>query len=412
MKTFLAKLSGSRDLVISMLVHGVIVLLLAVAVIRVVHEAPPEFEPGEGLVQNPAPAPQPPASAAPQLTDPLRELQGAPSTFAPPDLNLIRSSAPQPWSAPVVVGVPVQAFVPEVAAPAKSLSAEAFIPRDALPAIRETAASWKRGSGKYHFTAVLARYQGGDWNSTIRMEGDRVTGGSLPNLLYLMNKWSKDRIVTNEDKVRVMRLDSDELLVQRPPFVFMTGTRDFKLTDVEVENLRKYLRMGGCIWGDSSVPGLRSRFDLAFKREMKRVIGLSDAEFQPLPADHRLFREGYFKQVSSVPAGLNHYREPVSVLRLFGEVAVIYTANDYADMWQIGLNEQGEVDVRRNARGQYVAVNPELWKYRETYLANLSPAGPSRDPARNLADTYRFGANVIFHLLTRWDEKLASAGPL
>ena len=47
---------------------------------------------------------------------------------------------------------------------------------------------------------------------------------------------------------------------------------DFKLTDQEVKNLGEYLRSGGCIWGDSSLPGQRSRFDIAFRREMLRLM--------------------------------------------------------------------------------------------------------------------------------------------
>ena len=52
------------------------------------------------------------------------------------------------------------------------------------------------------------------------------------------------------------------LLAKKPPFVFFTGHRDFKLNDKEIENLQKYLQLGGAVWGDSSLPGSRSRFDL------------------------------------------------------------------------------------------------------------------------------------------------------
>ena len=93
----------------------------------------------------------------------------------------------------------------------------------------------------------------------------KIETGSLPNLLYLMSAWSKDKIKTNYKNVQAIKLDSDEIFSIKPPFIFLTGTRDFKLSDKEVENLQKYVRMGGCIWGDSSLPGLRSRFDMAFR---------------------------------------------------------------------------------------------------------------------------------------------------
>lgn len=419
MKTILEKLSRSRDLAISVLVHVVILLILALAVFRVVQPPEPdEYNPGPEVL-TPSTAEKPPENRARDpLADASKLLQNQSPATPPvtPVITTIRPLDDLVAPSPGIGGpgsVPVsRESTPIQKGPAPDLDANR-IPRDALPGIAQMTKSWKRpGGDKYEFTAVLAKYKDGDWNSTVRVQNNRVTGGSLPNLLYLMNKWSKDRIQTNEDKVEVVSLDDGEILAKCPPFVFMTGTRDFRLTDNEVENLRKYLRMGGCIWGDSSVPGRRSRFDVAFKREMKRVIGNIDAEFEPLPTDHRIFREAYFPQVTAVPAGLNYYREPVTAMKLFGEVAIIYTANDYADLWQIGLNGKGEVDLRRNQQGQYVAVNPEIWDHRSSYLGNVTPVEKGRDSAANLADTYRFGANVIFHLLTRWDEKLGAAGTL
>ncbi len=138
----------------------------------------------------------------------------------------------------------------------------------------------------------------------------------------------------------------------KPPFVFFTGHRDFKLTDKEVENLQKYLQLGGCVWGDSSLPGNRSRFDIAFRREMKRVLPDQDIAWETLPPDHPIYTQTYFPEIKAVPRGMNFYQEPVYALKHFGEVAVIYTANDYGDMWQIGLNEQGQYDTAQGRAQQ------------------------------------------------------------
>ena len=59
---------------------------------------------------------------------------------------------------------------------------------------------------------------------------------------------------------------------KKPPFIFFTGHRDFHLTDKEVTNLRNYIIVGGCVWGDSSLAGHRSRFDIAFRREMLECV--------------------------------------------------------------------------------------------------------------------------------------------
>lgn len=256
----------------------------------------------------------------------------------------------------------------------------------------------------YEFTAFLGRYKDGNWNSTVRQANGQIVGGSLPNLLYCTSKWSKDRIKTNERNVKAIDLASDELFTVKPPFIFLTGTQDFTLTEKEVENLTKYIRCGGAIWGDSSVPGRRSAFDVAFRREMKRVLSDVDKEFEPLPADHPIFVQGYFKKVTALPSGVNQYREPVEVMKWGGEVAIIHTLNDYGDMWQIGLDKNGQIDLSRNARGEYVAMNSTLWDQRGLYVRNLEQ--PSVEEA------YKFGINMIFHLITRWENRTSSIGSL
>ena len=45
--------------------------------------------------------------------------------------------------------------------------------------------------------------------------------------------------------------------------------------------------MGGAIWGDNALPGWGSRFDVAFRREMKRVV--PDIE----PSEPELLRSAF-----------------------------------------------------------------------------------------------------------------------
>ena len=92
-------------------------------------------------------------------------------------------------------------------------------------------------SREFVFTAYLAKYQGGDWDSTVRIEDGRIWAGSLPNLLYIITKLSK-RKSTAEPQVEPLGLASDEIFVKKPPFIWFTGHRDFTLTDKEVEKSR------------------------------------------------------------------------------------------------------------------------------------------------------------------------------
>ncbi len=105
-----------------------------------------------------------------------------------------------------------------------------------------------------------------------------------------------------------------------------------------------------------------------------------------------------------MPPGLNFFQEPVYALKIYGEIAVIYTANDYGDMWQIGLLPDGKVDLRRTEKNQYIAINQGLWDNRGDYIRNIT------EPALDL--TYKFGTNIVLHLLTRWESKVKSAPSL
>ena len=77
---------------------------------------------------------------------------------------------------------------------------------------------------------------------------------------------------------------------------------------------------GGCIWGDSSLAGQRSRFDIAFRREMKRVIPDIDKPWKQLPATHPLFAKCYFPDVKDPPPGINFHHEPVYALQGVGTI--------------------------------------------------------------------------------------------
>jgi hypothetical protein len=254
-------------------------------------------------------------------------------------------------------------------------------------------------SREFQFTAYLAKYAGGDWSGTVQMEKDgTIWAGSLPNLLFVITKLSK-RKINAEPQAQPLDLSSDEIFIKKPPFIWFTGHRDFKLTDKEVENLGEYLRRGGCIWGDSSLPGRRSRFDIAFRREMLRLVPDPNQPWQEIPVSHPIFSHAYYPEIRGVAPGINYYDEPIYTLNGYGgEIAVIYTANDYGDMWQFGIDEKGEIDLSRDEKHRMVAVNEPMWNRRNLYFRNIE--------AKALFDTYKFGTNIVVHLLTRWEDKI------
>jgi hypothetical protein len=415
----LTKLSNSRDFTISAALHAVLIALFGGTVLYRAVQEPPDFEGEWGGFVQPNEVAAPPATQQPPPQETTFNVAAVPAAVSSSQISTITTTAANPLNfamdpiitAPITTS-PTAPAQPTVAPPAAGAGMDGMSTAVASQ-IKAFTGGWGKGQGsgvgtrsrEFEFTAYIGQYSGGNWNSTVRISaGKQIETGSLPNLLYLMSAWSKDKIKTNYKNVQAIKLDSDEIFSVKPPFIFLTGTRDFKLTEKEVENLQKYVRMGGCIWGDSSLPGLRSRFDIAFKREMKRVIPDVDKNFEPLPANHPIFTEGYFADIKEVPPGLNFYKEPVFAMKIYGEIAILYTANDYGDMWQVGLNQQGQVDLRKDANDRYVAINPDIYDRRDVYLRNIDPTA--------LSACFKFGTNVVIHLLTRWESKVRTAPTL
>ena len=424
LQKLLDKLRNSRDFTISLLLHVILVSIFGGTVLYKAVQEPPDFEGGgEGFVASSEAVTAPPQQT--QVLPPTQDMSVMATPVNNTAVNAITTTATSPMNfnmsqmvmAPPAPAAPTAMAAPKPVAPAAGPGMQ-MSAADAS-AIKAFTTGWGKGSGsgsgtrsrEFEFVAYIGQYGGANsgWDSTISTVGDAkgvINNGSLPNLLAYMSTRSKNKVRTNYDKVKAIKLDSQELFSVKPPFIFMTGSKDFRLTDAEVDNLRKYVRLGGAIWGDSSVPGRNSRFDLAFRREMKRVIPDKDKDWEELPKNHPLFdaRQVYFPEVIAVPPGINFYKEPVYALKIYGEVAIIYTANDYGDMWQIGLLPDGKVDTRKNERGQLVAQNETIWINRGIYLRNISEA--------SLDVSYKFGTNLVLHLLTRWDSKVKSAPSL
>jgi hypothetical protein len=415
------KFNNSRFFTISFVLHVLMIVIFGGTVLFEAMQEPPDFEGGEGgfLAGGEEVAAPPAAQMQPQETTFTVSTPSVQNTT----VAAITTTGQNPLNfsmdaiiTPSTMVKPTTTTTAVAAAPTAA-SSTAGMSAAVAGQIREFTGGWGKGSGsgtgtrqrEFEFTAFIAKYNGGNWNSVFRVV-DNIPQGALPNLLEFMSKESRDKIKTNYNKVEPVPLDSDRIFAAKPPFIFFTGSQDFVLSDKEVENLQKYVRLGGAIWGDSSVPGRGSSFDIAFRREMRRVIPDKDKDFEALSPNDAIFRRSpYFPEIKKQPPGLNFYDEPVYVMRYFGEVAVIYTANDYGDMWQFGIKQLGprewELNNDRNERGERVALDWDLYLNNGLYIHNVDP----RPPIQALLDTYKFGTNMVIHLLTRWEDKLRSA---
>jgi hypothetical protein len=411
LRSFITRLSRSRFFTISAALHFLFVLSVSsVVLVRQAVQKSDFEDTAGGLVNPPAPT---------LVQDTVQQLQSATDV----SVSTAAISAPRLTAITSTLSMPTAFALPSATATLAPTASRLLNPESANAAangpqinginasvarsIKGFANSWRApgdsgsGVGKeraFKFTAYIAKYSGGDWAATVQVAKDgKITQGSLPNLLYIIKKWSSNKIDAEAQAVP-LNIAGDELFTIKPPFIFFSGHKDFKLSPKEVENLNKYINLGGAIWGDSSLPGSRSRFDIAFRREMKRVLPDQDKQWETLPPDHPLFTRTYFPEIREAPSGMNYFQEPVYALKNLGEIAVLYTANDYGDMWQIGITDRGEYDLRRDEKDRYVAMNYGMFQRREIYFRNLE--------LKALNDSYRFGTNIVLHLLTRWDEKL------
>ena len=416
------KLFNSRFFTISALLHIVLLIALGGTVIMQQTREQADFTGGdsEGKIVSgdvvPPPPPPPPPTEQPVLT---------PTAQNSTAMEAITTTAPTPTNftlppiAPPMPTAPVDINKVSVAAP--PVATNQTLTTTQAVKIRDFTKSWSKGGGgpgssvkerEFEFTAYLAKYQNGDWDSTNTIKdkdtpNETIKKGSLSNLLYFMNKLSKGKIKA-DPIAKPLSLSSEDIFVKKPPVIFFTGHRDFVLTQQEVENLQKYVQVGGCIWGDSSLPGRYSRFDIAFRREMRRVIPDVDKDWEALPKDYPMFKKNlYYPEITAPPSGINYYKEPVYALRFGGEVAIIYTANDYGDMWRLALTTGtgNQLDVDKTREDGPTNTFRRL-KYTDDTVFGLSDRYYRGMEVPRLVDSYKFGTNVVIHLLTRWEDRI------
>jgi len=257
---------------------------------------------------------------------------------------------------------------------------------------------------KATFPVYLASYANGDWHCNTYLDpSGKIKGGGLCNLVEKINQWSHGNI-TGEVVPEPLNIGGPDLLAKAPPFIFFTGHADFHLTDQEVQNLRDYLQVGGMIWGDSALAGFGSRFDVAFHREMKRVVPDIDKNFEPVDMTYDIYTKSWFP-IQKVASGMNYYAEPIQHLDIDGKLAILYTPNDYSDMFTMHIMP-GDTQV-----GSFLEpLTPPYYHTDYTFLVN------SKIFFRNYTlpsclGCQQLGMNIIGFALVRFDKDLLLAPP-
>jgi hypothetical protein len=249
------------------------------------------------------------------------------------------------------------------------------------------------------FPVYVASYANGDWACSTRLDKDgNIVAGAIPDLVAKISEWSHGK-VKGEVVPKPLNVASSDLIDKMPPFIFFTGHKDFTLTQAEVDNLREYLNDGGCIWGDNALAGEGSRFDVAFRREMKRVIPDRDKNFVPYSVSDDIFTKGRFP-LSQIPAGMNFYAEPPEHLDIGGILAILYTPNDYSDMMFMRINPGDATFFMTNK-----PIPPGTLYTNTSFVEKRSIFYRNFDLESSLA-VHRMGMDIVTYLIIRFDAKL------
>lgn len=165
---------------------------------------------------------------------------------------------------------------------------------------------------------VIARVQyegGGDWYAN---------PSSIPNLLAAIAERTALPVERTEAKVRL----TDSSLFDFP-FLHITGHGEMKLSEIEVQRLREYLKRGGFLHVDDNY-GL----DESFRREIKRVF--PDRPMVEVPTSHPIYRLVY-EMPKGLPKIHEHDGKPPQGFGIFigNRLAVYYSySTDLGNGWE------------------------------------------------------------------------------
>ena len=133
----------------------------------------------------------------------------------------------------------------------------------------------------------------------------------------------------------------EDASIYEMPFLYITGTTDFTLSEKERSNLRNYLMKGGVLFAEAGEG--RPSFDNAFRAEMARV--LPEHPLSVLPASHSIFMQPEklpFVKARPALAAKNSNRSEVSPeiegIDLNGSLAVIYSPHDLSTGWERAIS--------------------------------------------------------------------------
>ena len=152
------------------------------------------------------------------------------------------------------------------------------------------------------------------------------------SLAALLKRLSENTTVEVQFKKENVDLKSIDAFAH--PILYMTGHRNFTLTENEVNNLRRYLAAGGVLVANSCCG--RKAFDDAFRREIARV--LPDQKLGRIPLEHPVYRSVYpIQKVDYTPLALHDHpgldTPALEGISIENQLRVVYSPYGFVNGW-------------------------------------------------------------------------------
>jgi hypothetical protein len=202
-----------------------------------------------------------------------------------------------------------------------------FLPAMELPAQQVPAA---RTRGPQFGIAQLQYGGGGDWYAN---------PSGLPNLLAEVAQ--RTGLPVTRQPAHVQLTDPE---LWDHPYLYVTGHGTIRLSEEEVQILRRYLTSGGFLHADDNY-GL----DESFRREMARVF--PDKQLVELPVDHPVYHS-FYDFADGLPKIHLHDGKPAQGFGIFheGRLVVFYSyESDLGNGWEDAERHQTPPETRERA---------------------------------------------------------------
>lgn len=171
---------------------------------------------------------------------------------------------------------------------------------------------------------------GGDWYAN---------PSALPNLLRFIRERTGLDVADRPVEVRL-----NDPMLRSYPYLYLTGHGNIRLSERDVDALRRYLDEGGFLHADDNY-GL----DESFRREIRRVV--PESELVEVPFDHPVYHVVY-DMPNGLPKVHEHDGLPAQGLGVFrnGRLVLFYSyQSDLGDGWEDAAVHGNPASVREQA---------------------------------------------------------------